>query len=126
LGYRLELNYYNGKENSDSIAIFVPSFDGKTGYYQVPSNLVISEITLYDSVTATLDYNLTYKIDYFNENIPNFYSKEENLVGQVNDYWSFGTNISSYINEKYKVYNYEENNSTSDEITYKYTEGLKY
>lgn len=121
LGYKITLSYYDSSNGtSTKVPIFVSSTDGRTGYYQVPSNLIISEIVLYDDATAILDYSLTYKLDYYNADIPDFYSQEETLVGQVNDYWSFGTNISTYINEKYRVYNWTE------EDTYEYSEGLIY
>ena len=121
LGYRLKLSYYNIYTNaSTNIPIFVQSIDNQTGYYQVPSNLVISGITLYDDAVATLDYYLTYKIEYYNIEIPDYYSQEETLVGQVSDYWSFGTDISNYINEKYRVYNWTPDND------YEYIEGLIY
>ena len=121
LGYKITLSYYNSiTKSSKPVFIFVSSTDNRTGYYQVPSNLIVSEIVLYDDAAAVLDYYLTYKLDYYNTNIPDFYSQEATLVGQVNDYWSFGTNISNYINEKYKVYNWTEND------TYEYSEGLIY
>ena len=121
LGYKIVLSYYNTSNGtSTKVPIFVSSTDGRTGYYQIPSNLIISEIILYDDATAILDYYLTYKLDYYNADIPDFYSQEETLVGQVNDYWSFGMNIGNYINGKYKVYNWTEDDS------YEYSEGLVY
>lgn len=119
LGYRLVL-YYDNNGTPIRVPIFIASTDGRTGYYQVPSNLAISEIELYDNTTAILNYYLTYKIDYYNADIADFYSQEETLVGQVGGYWSFGTNIDNYINEKYKVYNWTKNSD------YEYAEGLIY
>lgn len=121
LGYKIGLRYYSNGSSSGSIPIFIPSIDGRTGYYQVPSNLIISEITLYENITVTLDYYLTYQVDYYNADIADFYSQEETLIGQIGDYWSFGTNIGNFINEKYRVYNWKEN-----EDEYEYAEGLIY
>lgn len=117
LGYKLNLYY---KDNASAVTIFVHSLDNRSGYYQVPSNLLISEIELFDDTVATLDYYLTYKINYYNSAIPDFYSQEETLIGQVNNYWSFGSDIDNYINEKYRVYNWTQ---TSD---YEYAENLVY
>jgi hypothetical protein len=85
LGYRLVL-YYDNNGTPIRVPIFIASTDGRTGYYQVPSNLAISEIELYDNTTAILNYYLTYKIDYYNADIADFYSQEETLVGQVGGY----------------------------------------
>ena len=115
LGYKLELTLKDGIKS-----IFVHSMDNRSGYYQIPSNSMVSEIQLFDNSVATLDYYLTYKIEYYNASIPDFYSQEELLVGQISDYWSFGTNIDNFINEKYRTYNWTENSE------YEYAEGLIY
>ncbi len=120
LGYKLTLYYKNNKNQSTPIDIFIESKDGSTGYYQIPSNLQISKIILYDGTVVMLNCYLTYELDYHNTEIPDFYSQEETIVGQINDYWSFGTNIGNFINKKYEVYNYNEDDD------YKYTEGLIY
>lgn len=116
LGYKIKLTLSSG----DSPTIFVYSMDNRTGYYQIPSNSSVSEIQLFDNSIATLDYYLTYKTEYYNAEIPDFYSQENLLIGQVNDYWSFGTNIDTFINEKYRAYNWTENSG------YEYAEGLVY
>ena len=106
LGYKLNLTMVSPYEPNFRLnrTIFV----NEKGYYQVPSNMAITEITLYDGATATIDYIVEYNTTYDNVTEPNTYEAAENIVGQVSGEWDWGTSIGSVIEGKYWAYDKEE------------------
>jgi len=99
LGYKLKLNLVSPHDPNLQLerVIFVNS----KGYYQVPSNLAVKEITLFDGATATLDYILEYYLRYDDVTEPNSYEITENIVGQVSGEWDWKTSIQPLIYAKY-------------------------
>ena len=108
LGYKVTLTIPNPKPTEDNnkpleLNIFV---DAK-GYYQVPSNLDVLNIKLYDSSIATINYKLTYNTAYNTSIIPTSVDLADNVVGQVSGWWTAQTNISNLIYQKYKKETYD-------------------
>ena len=98
-GYKLGLKVYDGNTNSLKI-IFVE----EKGYYQVPSNLIIEDIILYDNAVATLDFKLTYKREYDESSVPTEAEIAQRIVGQLSGKWYPNQSISTSIKNKYEYY----------------------
>ena len=76
LGYKVELTT---APNNKTKNIFV----NERGYYQVPSNLTVTQVALFDGAQATLDYKLKYRISYDESSIPISAERTDKIVGQV-------------------------------------------
>ena len=76
LGYKLGLLT---TASSTKVNIFVE----EKGYYQVPSNIEVLDIFLYDGAIATLDYKLQYKQIYDESSIPSYAEISQKIVGQI-------------------------------------------
>lgn len=75
LGYKLTLTPLD----ADSIDIFVD----ERGFYQVPSNLKIANITLYDGAVASLDYKMQYNLEFNSSLIPSAVDLTNKVIGQI-------------------------------------------
>jgi len=98
-GYKLGLKVYDGDKNPTRI-IFVE----EKGYYQVPSNLIIEDVILYDNAVATLDFKLTYKREYDESSVPTEAEIAQKIVGQLSGKWYPSQSISTSIKNKYEYY----------------------
>lgn len=58
-------------------------FVNDKGYYQIPSNLIVKQIILYDEAIATIDYLLEYNLIDADEVTPDIYETTETIIGQV-------------------------------------------
>ena len=115
LGYKLKLTLVSPHNANSSLERII--FVNEKGYYQVPSNMVVKEITLYDGATATIDYILNYDLRYDDQTEPNSYESAENIVGQVSGEWDWNTAIAPIISAKYWAYDKEELNGTQGTVT---------
>lgn len=106
LGYKLKLTMISPHE--PNLRLNRTIFVNEKGYYQVPSNMAVTEITLYDGATATVDYIAEYNVTYDDVTEPNTYEAVESIVGQVSGEWDWGTSIGSFIESKYWAYDVEE------------------
>ena len=98
-GYKLGLKVYDGNTNPVR-DIFIE----EKGYYQVPSNLIIEDIILYDNAIATLDFKLTYKREYDESSVPTEAEIAQKIVGQLSGKWYPNQSISTSIKNKYEYY----------------------
>lgn len=98
-GYKLGLKIYDGSTNPVKY-IFVE----EKGYYQIPSNLIIEDIILYDNAIATLDFKLTYKREYDESSVPTEAEIAQKIVGQLSGKWYPNQSISTNIKNKYEYY----------------------
>lgn len=105
LGYKLKLNLVSPYDPSVQLERTI--FVNERGYYQVPSNMIVKEVTLFDGATATLDYILEYDLNYEDTTEPNSYEAAESIVGQVSGEWKWNTNVTPLINLKYWAYDKE-------------------
>lgn len=114
LGYKLKLNLVSPYDSNVQLERVI--FVNEKGYYQVPSNLSVKEITLYDGATATLDYILEYDLNYNDETEPNSYEAAENIVGQVSGEWDWNTSIAPIIQAKYFAHDKDSNNAITEQM----------
>lgn len=99
LGYKLKLNLVSPHNSNQQLERTI--FVNERGYYQVPSNMNVKEITLYDGASATIDYILEYDLNYDEATEPNSYEAAENIVGQISGEWDWNTSIAPIIKAKY-------------------------
>lgn len=116
LGYKLQLevlnpNYSNSASSSgseqDQQTIFLDVFVDEKGYYQVPSNLTVKNIILYDGAIATVNYKVKYDLEYNTSTIPSAIDLTSEIVGQISGWWTAQTNLSELISKKYKIETYD-------------------
>lgn len=113
LGYKLKLNLISPYDSNVQLERTI--FVNQKGYYQVPSNLIVKEITLYDGAVATLDYILEYDEKFENISEPNSYEVGEKIVGQVAGEWDYGTSISPIVAAKYYAYEKDSNGGATQQ-----------
>ena len=116
LGYKLIIEMaspYAGADSTLQRTIFV----NEHGYYQVPSDINVLDIKLFDNQIATIDYLVQWDITYNDLKDPSGYEIGEDIVGQVSGWWSPNTNISELIYNKYYYHNIEETISSYIGIT---------
>lgn len=107
LGYKLEIGYVSLNDNTGGMlnrSIFV----NEKGYYQIPSNLIVKQIILYDGATATIDYLLEYNLIEDDVAVPDAYEATETIIGQISGKWNPDTNIKPIIESKYAAYDNNE------------------
>lgn len=102
LGYKLKLNLVSPYDPSVQLERTI--FVNEKGYYQVPSNMMVKEITLYDGAVATIDYIVEYKTKYDNVTEANSYEAAENIVGQISGEWDWNTSVAPLVAAKYWAY----------------------
>lgn len=102
LGYKLKLNLVSPYDPSVQLERII--FVNEKGYYQVPSNMKVKEITLYDGAVATIDYIVEYKTKYDNVTEANSYEAAENIVGQISGEWDWNTSVAPLVAAKYWAY----------------------
>jgi len=98
LGYKLGIKFENPENSIAEQIIFV----GEKGYYQIPSNIKVKEITLYEDAEATIDYKLNYKIKYDESLLAKEASITKPFVGQISGRWEADTAILPLISKKYE------------------------
>lgn len=98
-GYKIGLS----QKTNEGVS-FITVFVEEKGFYQIPQNLVIENITLYDNAIATLDYKLKYKREYDESSIPIEAETSQKIVGQISGKWNSGTQISNIIKNKYEYF----------------------
>lgn len=108
LGYKLQLKL--ASPHNPGAILTRTIFVNERGYYQVPSNMIVKEIKLFDEAVATLDYILEYDLTYNDVTEPNSYEVSESIVGQISGEWDHNTSIAPIISKKYWAY--DQNNST--------------
>ena len=124
LGYKLRLiltSPYNPTINLER-TIFV----NDRGYYQIPSNMVVKDIGLFDGARATIDYILEYEVKYNDVSEPNAYEVAENIVGQVSGEWEFGTQIAPIIAAKYYAYDKDDDGYITTQQSVDYWRAISY
>ena len=107
LGYKLQLTLYRGPKRTEGNIVDI--FVEEKGYYQVPSNLIVTEVKLFDNAIATLDYKLLYKWTYDESSIPSEAEISEKIVGQISGKWNVQQKIAEEIKSKYEYYNISKN-----------------
>lgn len=105
LGYKLGLKFRTS--NNATTYIFV----NDKGYYQVPSNMAVTDIILFDGATATIDYILSYKVVYNETLEPDSVEVVDTMVGQVSGRWNAGTDLDNIIKSKYKFQQFDNRNN---------------
>lgn len=120
LGYRLTLTAISSTDTSliDPSEFTVNIFVNKNGYYQVPSTMVVKNITLYDGAQATLDYILHYDIEYDNVQEADSYENVENIVGQISGKWNSGSDVFSEVQKKYEFYEKDAKKEIKQSVDY--------
>lgn len=111
LGYKLRIDFASPyAANSNTSLLTRTIFVNERGYYQIPSNLIVKQIILYDEAVATIDYILEYNLNYNDETEPDSYEVVDTIVGQVSGKWNPDTNITPIVKAKYAAY--DKNNYT--------------
>ena len=113
LGYKLQLEILNPISDADQKTIFLDVFVDEKGYYQVPSNLTVKNIILYDEAIATINYKIKYDLEYNTSTIPSTVDLTSEIIGQISGWWTAQTNLSELISKKYKVETYDQTNKLS-------------
>lgn len=107
LGYKLKLSLISPYD--PNVRLERTIFVNEKGYYQVPSNMSVKEITLFDEAVATLDYIIEYDLNYNDASEPNAYEVAENIVGQISGEWDWNTAIAPLVAAKYWAYDKDKN-----------------
>jgi len=103
LGYKLALNIvspYDASDNADKTIERI-IFVNEQGYYQVPDNIPVTQIKLFDEAEATIDYVLTFGLHYNDPSEPSSFEAVEKIVGQVYGEWYPKSSVSPFIKRKY-------------------------
>lgn len=111
LGYKLIIEMtspYAGANANLKRTVFV----NEHGYYQVPSDINVLDIKLFDNQIATIDYLVQWDITYNDLKDPSGYEIGEDIVGQVSGWWRANTNINELIYNKYYYQSIEETSNT--------------
>lgn len=117
LGYKMTLTLAssnNPKSSNFSIDVFV----NRNGFYQIPSNMVVKEIKLYDGAVVTLDGILCYSLAYNNSREANSYENVERIVGQISERLIPGSDIISIINNNHSSLDLETQRKTIQSVDY--------
>lgn len=101
LGYKLILDIVSPYSANNIIPLTRTIFVNERGYYQVPSDIDIWDLRLYDDQIATIDYLVQWDVTYNDLKDPSGFEVGEDIVGQVSGWWWAGTNISHLIYSKY-------------------------
>lgn len=118
LGYKLKIDFAPNSSSASFVTRTI--FVNEHGYYQIPSNMIVKEVYLYDDEVAILDFLLSYKIKYDDTKDPDKIEIADKIVGQIGGWWQPGTNISNIVNKKYEYYDNDKNNEivTRQELQY--------
>ncbi len=92
-GYKIMLS----TTESQNIPILVE----EKGYYQIPSNIKVTNIRFDAGTVATVDYKLNYLRTYNEIFLPTESSVVEKIVGQLDGRWLPGETVFSEIQSKY-------------------------
>ncbi len=90
LGYKLGLKFSG---DNDFKVFFVSD---KLKYYQVPSDIKVTEIALYDKAQATIDYKIHYTVFFDNPSLPEYQDFTKEISGQINNNWKYGEYIINW------------------------------
>lgn len=116
LGYKLRLNLVSPYDSSVQLERTI--FVNERGYYQVPSNMIVKEVSLFDGAKATLDYILEYDLRYDDATEPSSYEVSEKIVGQISGEWDPNTSITPLIKAKYWASDKQDRITTQQMIDY--------
>lgn len=111
LGYKIGLKT---KKNNDLEEIFV----NQRGYYQIPSNISVTQIILYDCAKATFDFKLSYKRDFNEILIPSEVQLTQKIVGQINGKFFPEQTLEEEIKNKYEYYRLDKSGININEHHY--------
>lgn len=128
-GYKLKLDLINPYQDRDkntsnlerlNRTIFVPAKrknenSNYYGYYKVPAGVKVSEISLFDNAQATISYKANVDLDYANAKSPRSYEVVDQVMGQIENNWRAGQDVSTALKQKYYARN------TTDSIIYEYS-----
>lgn len=104
LGYKLQVSFSSPYNTGASVPLLTRTiFVNEKGYYQIPSNLEVRQIILYDGAIATMDYILEYGLIYDDKTEPDSYEVSDTVVGQISGTWLPNTNIVPIIKGKYNA-----------------------
>ena len=124
LGYKLRLILTSPYDQTMNLERTI--FVNERGYYQVPSNMIVKDIGLFDGAKATIDYIIEYEAKYNDISEPNAYEVAENIVGQVSGEWDYLTQIAPMIAAKYYAYDKEDNGYTITQQSVDYWRATSY
>lgn len=124
LGYKLRLILTSPYDQTVNLERTI--FVNERGYYQVPSNMIVKDIGLFDGAKATIDYILEYEVKYNDVSEPNAYEVAENIVGQVSGEWDYSTQIAPIIAAKYFAYDKEDGGHTMTQQSVDYWRATSY
>ena len=113
-GYKLELdliNPYNDLDENSNLelltrTIFVPAkWDNEKnswyGRYKVPSNIKVADLSIFDGAQVSIGYKGHISLNSINTGFPNSYEVIDEAIGQINNTWQNGQNITPLIKAKY-------------------------
>ena len=85
LGYRLQLIVDNpdADDFGEGPTVKVDVFVDAKGFYQVPSNLTVRNIILFDGAQATINYKMNYNLEFNTSTIPSAVDLDKEIVGQL-------------------------------------------
>lgn len=99
----------DGTEKRDTVALGYkiaingnPIFVNEKGYYQVPSTLVVKDLSIYGGAIATLNYIITYKLEFNDSTIPSQTKLAAKVVGQLSGMWMPNIKVAPLIERKHK------------------------
>lgn len=121
-GYKLELdliNPYNDLDENSNLellarTIFVPAkWDNEKnswyGRYKVPSNIKVADLSIFDGAQVSIGYKGHISLNSINTGFPNSYEVIDEAIGQINNTWQNGQNITPLIKAKYYGEEYIDN-----------------
>lgn len=113
LGYKLALRWEEANTDSNQNLTYI--FVNERGYYQVPTDLNVYSLRLYDGVVASLNYKIEYKTMYNDSAIPSRTELERKIVGQVSGVWRPNVSVGTQIKEKHRWLHYKDGFLTMEE-----------
>lgn len=90
--------YSNAEPDENSNWVDTPIY---CGYYQIPKNIKVSDISLFDQAQATIDYKVHFDLNFLSIDTPKYWEAIEYTTGQINGTWRYGENISPLLKGKY-------------------------
>lgn len=101
LGYKIGLKISN---LDDILIIFVNA----RGYYQIPSNLEVEDLILYDKVKASIEYQYSYKTIFNSDLLPESSRISKNIISQLSGMWTPNVYVNNLLQQKHSFVIYDE------------------
>jgi len=111
LGYKLVLELVSPYD-SGAASLKRTVFVNEHGYYQIPSDINVLDVYLFDDQIATIDYLVQWDVTYKDLKDPSKYEVGTDIVGQVSGWWQPNSNINELIYHKYYYQHVNETAST--------------